>query len=90
MYLTPKNVKLKRTTYIVLSEHDIVKGTDLVRTTVYPSSSDYVFDSDINQMNWQLVSTSIPFLVGKNVKDFEAKAGYSLHLEILREIGLEA
>lgn len=86
MYREPKNVTPKNAKYLFLTKDDLVRSTDLVRQTVYMSGSDYVFQSEVNKLNWQLVSDFIPFLVGKTIREFEAHCGYDCFLEIIREV----
>ena len=86
MYCEPKTVTPKNTKYLFLTKDDLVRSTDLVRQTVYTFDSDYVFQSEVNKLNWQLVSDFIPVLAGKTVNEFEKHCNYSFHLEIIREV----
>lgn len=86
MYSESKNIKPANSLYLFLDRFIIVKSTDLVRQTVYSDSSDYVSHLEISRLNWQLVSDFIPVLIGKTIDDFEKQIGYSLNLEIIREI----
>lgn len=83
MYITPKNIKIKAgTSFTFLDKKEVLKETDLVRSTVY--FDDYYSQDAVDDMNWQLVRDRMPGWIGRTIEEFEKFSKAKSHMEIIR------